>query len=48
MTKEQLENIIKEIMGKEKLNSPRQVFERYPDLGRKYTSACVNTNSEEK
>jgi hypothetical protein len=44
----QLENLIKEIMAKEQLRSPRQVFERYPELGAEYTAACIANNNEEK
>jgi hypothetical protein len=46
-TREQINNIVKEIMIKEGLNSPRQVFERYPDLGRAYNSASTTSKDEE-
>ena len=37
-----IRNIIKELMHKLKFNSPRQVFEHYPELGDLYYRALIN------
>ena len=41
LTKEQVETLIKETQIKEKMNSPRQVLEKYPELNAMYEMACV-------
>ena len=38
--------IIEEIQIREKLMSPRQVFERYPELGRKYNDELLKISRE--
>jgi len=40
--------IIREIQVREKLASPRQVFERYPDLGRRFNEEQVNLSREKR
>ena len=40
--------IIREIQVREKLASPRQVFERYPDLGRRYNEEQLNLSREKR
>jgi hypothetical protein len=45
-TKEQVETLIKETQIKEKLNSPRQVLEKYPDLNAMYDMVCTNDANE--
>ena len=44
LTKEQLDTIIKETQIKEKLQSPRQVLEKYPELNAIYNMACDAAN----
>ena len=41
LSKKEIETIIHETQIKEKLNSPRQVLEKYPDLNAIYTMACT-------
>jgi|TARA_Y100000034_G_C6864433_1_gene393798 hypothetical protein len=45
-SKEQIENILKEIMGEEQLRSLRQVFEKYPELGREYIKANLDPDKD--
>ena len=46
LTKEQVETLIKETQIKEKLNSPRQVLEKYPDLNAIYNMVCISDANE--
>tara|TARA_Y100000034_G_C6754601_1_gene335674 strand:- start:383 stop:553 length:171 start_codon:yes stop_codon:yes gene_type:complete len=48
LTKEQVETLIEETQIKEKLNSPRQVLEKYPELNAIYSLVCVTEADETK